>query len=208
MRTLITGLLVLVGCGSQDAATPAAEANANPEVAAVPSQPSSPATAEAPTTTEGFISVMVDGRPMRFDYMPAEDNFAMRSGTTVRARASAGTEHGVRIHFLGTDLRQETLPATFETVMPSRENGMRVQMPSVEYIDESGARFVVVGSTIQCASFDEQVLRCSFGDLTLQNPDTDATVQLSEGQSETMLVSDAAIDSVERLLQGATGTAQ
>lgn len=83
---------------------------------------------------------------------------------------------------------------------------MRIQMPSVEYIDESGARFVAVGSTIECASFEEQVLRCSFGDMLLQNPDTGATLRLSEGQSETKLVSDAAIDATERLLQGATGT--
>lgn len=99
MRMLI-GVLVLAGCGPQEAST-SAVAVVSPENAAAPSLPASPA-ANAPMTTEGFISVMVDGRPMRFDYMTTEDNFAMRSATMVRARASAGTEHGVRIHFLGT----------------------------------------------------------------------------------------------------------
>lgn len=211
MRVLITALLVLAGCGSEDAASPSAEGPASPETAAVASAPAAPAApeaAEAPTTTEGFISVKVDGSPMRFDYLPADDNWAMPSNSRAAARAGAGTEHGIRIIFLGTDLRQETLPATFETVMPSQENAMRTRMQSVEYWDESGARFVVPFSVIECASLEQQVLRCSFGELTLQNPDTDATLQLSEGQIESKLVYDAATDTAARVLQGATGTAQ
>jgi len=143
---------------------------------------------------------------MRFDYMPADRNRVLPGATMVAAQASADTEHGVRIVLSGTDVRQETLPATFEFVAPSRQNGMRVRAPTIEYRDESGARFVSVTTPVTCTSLEQQVLRCSFGAVTVRNPHTDATVQLSGGQIEVKLVTDAAADMAVRALHGATGT--
>jgi len=196
---------MLVACGSESEESAAEPAAPTPTPA-----PAAPEAAEvapaAATLTEGFFSLKVDGETRRFEHMPAEGNMAMPVATRVTAQASASGDHGASLILMGIDVRSATFPASFQMVPPSRENGMRSQMPTVEYHDESGARHVAVGVQIDCASLDEHVLRCSFGEVEVRNPSTDATLTLSEGEIEVALVYDEGVDQTSRLLGAATGT--
>lgn len=204
MRVWLTLFLMTSACGAESAESTAEPAVTTP--APAPTAPEPAAAAPAAQLTEGFISLKVDGQAMRFEHAPAEDNTAMPQATRVTARANVSGDHGARLILMGIDVRAATLPASFQMVPPSRENGMRPRMPTVEYYDETGARFVAVGAQVDCASLEEHVLRCSFGELRVRNPRTDATLTLSEGEVEMALVYDEAVDQAARLLGGATGT--
>ena len=193
-------MMMMIGCGSESG-----ESAAEPATARAPA-PTEPAAAAAPQLTEGFISLKVDGQARRFEHVPAEDIIVLPQATQVTARANASGDHGASLILHGVDVRAATFPASFRMVPPSRENRMRTQMPTIEYYDESGARHVAVGVAVDCASLEERVLRCSFGEIQVRNPTTDATLTLSEGEVEITLVYDEAMNQAAQIIGGATGT--
>lgn len=195
-RTFLIAV-VLLACDDAPAET------SDPAATSVTPPPTEQPTAEAETTT-GFIEAEIDGELKRYEYLPASENMVHTRLTKMLAQASADSEEGFELIFLGFDVRQLELPATIQGGMRDAVRGnirAAMRMPSVKYHDAEGNMYVYIVSdeSLECQSLEELRLSCTFSG-TLRG---DAgQIEVTEGRLSVQLGSDAMGDAITESTAG------
>ena len=203
MRTILILLALCVACDDEPA-DESAETTTTTEEAPPSEAPSEPAE-EAEETTTGFIQAKIDGELLRFEYLPAHDNQVLTRATGMLARPSAGSDAKFEINLVGWDVRAEELPKHFKFQMRPGDLSSAQRMPGLRYKDAEGNVYnrMVTDDTLECLSLEDLVLTCTFSG-TLEAEEGDATVELTEGRAEVLLVTNEIAD---RFIEGTVGMA-
>ncbi len=197
-------LVLCVGCDD-----PAPSVDPAPESTAPTAEPAPSTTAPTPTPSEvttGFIEAKVDGAPMRYEHLPANDNRVFTRVTKMTAHASAESEEGFELLLNGFDVRTLEMPAVIRGGMRDAVRGnlaAAMRMPALKYRDADGNRYITVfnDDSLECQSLEDLVLTCTFSG-TL-NGDA-GSVEITEGRLQVKLGTDELADS---MLEGSVGMA-
>lgn len=208
MRTLLwlSLALTLVACGESDApppppTPPETPPEAPPEPPPVPDPPTPTPTPSAEATTEGFVSLTLDGVERRFEYLPAARNRATTRITTMEARVGPNSTEQVKLLLVGIDARALEYPTTIARDADAAARGnlrAAMRIPSIQYIDAQGTRYNhAFGDTLECQSLEGLRLRCTF---EAEAHSRDQLVHITNGQLDITLTGDAGTDAmIDRL---------
>lgn len=203
---LVVSLVVLFGCEDEPEPPPTGETEtpeSPPEAQATP-----PPEAPEAETREGFIEAEVDGRMVRAEHLPANGNSVNTRMTLMKGFTGPESEEGFRITFMGIDVRTQEFPTRFERSGGSGSLAAAMRMKAVNYYDAEGHMYThsLRGEDLECQSFEEGVLRCTFqGDAEGSSDEVEGqSVELRNGRLEVQLGDSAMMD---QFMEGTAGAA-
>lgn len=153
--------------------------------AATPAPPSQAPPSEG---TEGSVTFEVDGEAYAFDFLPAENNFAMSMASAVVAHTEPGSTAEFRIAISGIDLHELELPADIPPANAGTSLETARMVVAFSFTDPSGEEWA--GSArLHVESFnDSETLVATFAEVELFHTDRERPpVTLTNGRVRAQL---------------------